>query len=104
MTKKKTSKINTSDITKIEILKSGKQTEFWRLIVEAIEKSKDFIQSQIDGEDILELEPEKYKMVNELFKSKKKFLDSLIETPDNLISWLEKPETERPKEFDPYEK
>jgi len=101
---KKITKSNSADASKIEILRTGQQTEFWRLIVEAIEESKAHIQKQMDGNDILDLPPEQYKMVNELFKSKKQFLDTLIKTPENLMSWLETPPNERPKEFDPYEK
>lgn len=85
------------------ILEEGKKTKFWQLILEAIDESKQFIQQEQDGEDISILNAEQYKHVNEVFKAKKKFLDALKETPDNLISWLGTPANER-KEFDPYDK
>ena len=85
------------------ILEEGKKTQFWKLVVDSLMESKEFIQEQQDGEDISELSAEQYKHMNEVFKAKKKFLDILTKTPDNIISWLEKPVNER-KEFDPYDK
>ena len=85
------------------ILEEGKKSKFWQLIVESITESKAHIQAQQDGEDISDLSAEQYKHMNEVFKAKKKFLDMLIVTPDNLISWLGQPEEQR-KDFDPYEK
>jgi hypothetical protein len=93
----------TEDPAKIEILKQGRQTEFWNIIKEVMEESKEDIQKKQDGEDIAELSPEQYKFRNELFKAKKEMIDNLIKTPENIISWLEKPETER-QNFDPYDK
>ena len=84
------------------ILEEGKKTAFWKLICEALKESKEFIQSEQDSEDLKDLSPEMYKLTNELFKSKKVFLDKLVETPDNILSWLEKPSNVR-QEFDPYE-
>jgi hypothetical protein len=92
-----------SDPSKIEILKQGKQTEFWRIIIDALEESKEDIQKKQDSEDLKELSPELYKIYNELFKAKKQLIDTLIKTPDNIISWLTKPVTER-QNFDPYDK
>lgn len=86
-----------------EILKEGKKTKFWELIVASIQESKEFIQKEQDSEDLKDLSPELYKLTNELYKAKKAFLDVLAKTPDNLISWLEKPDNDR-KEFDPYDK
>lgn len=94
-------KNTSSDITKIEILKAGKNSEFWNLIVDALEESREDIQKKQDGEDIAELSPEQYKFRNELFKAKKEMLETLTKTPENLISWLTKPEEER-KNYDPY--
>lgn len=95
-------KITSPDASKIEILKQGMQTEFWKIIIEAMEESRVDIQAKQDGEDIAELDADQYKFRNELFKAKKEFIDALSKTPDNLISWLEKPVSEKPKEFDPY--
>ena len=85
------------------ILEQGKTEKFWELIVASLEESIEHIETQRDSEDMKELSPEMYKLTNELFKAKKEFLKTLIRTPDNIISWLEKPSTDRP-EFDPYEK
>jgi len=91
-----------TNTTKQELLKIGKQGEFWKIIVDTLEESKDYIQEQQDSEELKELTAEQYKFQNEIFKAKKKFLEILINTPDNIITWLEKPTSER-KEFDPYE-
>lgn len=85
------------------ILNEGKKSKFWELILQSIKESKEFIQSEQDSEDLKDLVPEMYKLQNELYKAKKQFLDSLAKTPDNIISWLEKPSNER-QDFDPYEK
>ncbi len=84
-------------------LEEGKKSKFWQYITRALEESKAFIQAQQDSEDLKELSPEIYKLQNELFKAKKVFLDHLIKTPDNIISWLQQPSNER-QEFDPYDK
>lgn len=85
------------------ILKDGKKTKFWQMVVEAMEESKQFIQNELDREDLLDISAEEYKYKNELFKAKKRMIDSLIKTPDNLASWLGTPEGKR-TEFDPYAK
>ena len=104
MVKKSVKKIKIiGDINKIEILKTGKLSEFWHIIVEAIEESRDDIQKKQDGEEIAELSSDQYKFRNELFKAKKEMLDALLNTPENLISWMTKPETEG-QNFDPYDK
>jgi len=96
-------KDTSKDISKIETLKQGKQSAFWKLIVDAIDESIEDIQRKQDSEEISELDPQQYKFRNELFKSKKIMLETLKKTPDNLASWYSKPETER-QEFDPYDK
>ena len=76
----------------IEILKQGRKTEFWRLIVEAMKESKEVIQKTQDGDDIADLPSTEYKLQNEIYKVKKEFLDTLVNTPENIISWLEEPD------------
>ena len=78
------------------------ETPFWRLIVEAINDSQEFLQEQENSEDLDDLPPEQYKFFSKILKAKKKYLETLADTPKNLISWLGKPENER-KEFDPYD-
>lgn len=84
-----------------QVLKEGMKTPFWELILETIKESKDAIQSAQDGKDINDLPADEYKIQNEVFKAKKKFLDQLAVTPDNLISWLQHPDNKQ-KNFDPY--
>ena len=99
----KVPKTNLADQSKMEVLRIGKGGEFWKLIVEALQESIDFIQEQMDSDELKELTAEQYKLTNELFKAKKQYLATLMKTPDNLISWLGTPDNER-KDFDPYEK
>lgn len=87
----------------IEILKQGAQSEFWQLILKIMQESKEDIQAKQDSEDMKDLSAELYKSYNELFKAKKELIDTLMKTPENIISWLAKPQAERPKEFDPYD-
>ncbi len=102
MAKVKKVKSNSSEESKIEILKQGMNSEFWRLIKEAIEDSIDHIQTQMDAEEMKNLSAAQYKFMNESMKAKKEYLHTLLKTPENLISWLEKPATDEPKDFDPY--
>lgn len=94
-------KKNKEDIK--EIIRQGERTEFWALIVQALQESKEAIQREQDGEDIAELPADQYKLKNELYKAKKDYLETLMRTPQNIISWLQEPSNEN-KEFDPYSK
>ena len=96
-------KTNEQRISAQEVLKQGTGTEFWKLIVRALEDSKADIQAQQDNDDLKDLSPEQYKFENEIYKVKKQFIDTLIKTPGNIVSWLEKPDSER-EDFDPYAK
>ncbi len=88
----------------IVILKEGSNSAFWSLIIKALEESKEFIQKQMDAEELKDLPADQYKFMNESFKAKKQFLDTLMKTPENIASWLEKVPEDRPKDFDPYNK
>ena len=99
----KKKQINTQNISKIEILRQGIASQFWGIILEIMQESKDYIEEQQNSEDMQGLTPEIYKLSNELFKAKKAMIDKLMEAPANMISWLEKPNNDR-KDFDPYEK
>ena len=84
------------------ILETGKNEKFWEIICKSIDESIAYIEEQQDSEDMRELSPEMYKLTNELFKAKKEYLRTLKNTPDNILSWLEKPVSER-QSFDPYD-
>lgn len=85
-----------------EILREGKKTTFWRLIVEALNDSRVDIQEKQDGEDIASLPADKYKSQMELFKAKKELIDNHIGLPDSLVEHLGNPDNKK-KNFDPYE-
>ena len=84
-----------------ETLRSGKATEFWSVLQQALRDSIEHIQSQLDGEDIADLSPEQYKVQVEILKGRKKDLQKLLELPDTLIVWLESPDQTQPN-LDPY--
>lgn len=94
--------MNKTPAEKAEILKQGAVSAFWLLILEVLEESKRDIQEKQDSADIAELSAEEYKFRNELFKAKRELLNKLINTPENVISWLSKPEGQKAQDFDPY--
>ena len=87
----------------VDVLRTGAKSHFWGLIVKALEESKEYIQSQMDSEEMKNLEADQYKLMNELYKAKKEFLNILMKTPENIVSWLQLAPSERPKDFDPYD-
>lgn len=103
MPKTKKIKINMSDQSRMEILKQGMAGEFWSLILNALEESVEDLQNKADSDEMQSLTPEQYKFMNESIKAKKEYLRTLMRTPENLISWLERPVAQKGKNFDPYE-
>ena len=105
--KTKTKKVTVQSVPvqdgSIEILRNGKDTQFWKAIVNSLTESQEFIREQMEDEDFKDLPADQYKLMNELMKAKLKFLETLKNTPDNIISWLEQPPEDR-MEFDPYAK
>ena len=86
-----------------EILKEGMKTRFWEIIVIALTESREALTKAQEDEALSELSPEVYKMQMELLRAKKSFIDNLIKTPENVMSWLQSPNNET-QEFDPYAK
>ena len=84
-----------------ETLRSGQATDFWAVLKQVIEASIDSIKLQLDGEDIAELTPDKYKVMVEILKGRKKDLTKLLELPETLIMHLESPDQSEIN-FDPY--
>lgn len=87
----------------IQTLKEGKATAFWKLMVETIKESIKDIQAKQDSQDLQDLDPASYKVANQIFVIKKQLLETLINSPDNMASWLEKPESAE-ENMDPYSK
>ena len=87
-----------------EILRSGQNTEFWKLLCDALDESIAHLQTEQDGEDIKELPAEQYKVEAELLKAKRKYLSHLKNLPETLIAYITPPagNTEKPENFDPY--
>lgn len=89
-------------LTKQEILRQGQTTQFWQLIIESLRDSKNHLRNEQDSEDLKDLPADQYKVESELIKAKIKYIDKLIEYPNTLIGWLEKPDNEQ-TEYDPYQ-
>lgn len=83
------------------VLQVGKTSEFWQVICEAIEQSREHLQTYQDSEEFKDLPADKYKLESELIRAKRQFLNTLKETPDNIISWLSTPDN-KIENFDPY--
>ena len=60
-----------------EIIRAGMDSDFWQIIVEALQDSKEFLKQEQDSDDMKDLPPEIYKVENELLKAKRKYLDKL---------------------------
>lgn len=94
--------LNTKKPAEIQaILDQGVKGDFWQVIVATIEESIEHLRSATDSDDFKDLTPERYKLENELVKAKIKYLRMLINTPNNIVSWLESPDSRTPN-FDPY--
>ena len=87
-----------------EILRLGQNTEFWKIICDALNDSITHLQSEQDGEAIKDLPSEQYKFETELLKAKRKYLAHLKVLPDTLIAFFAQPagNVEKPLNFDPY--
>lgn len=83
------------------ILKDGRITEFWKLIVRVMEESKIDIQQKQDSEEIGDLPADQYKLQNEIFKAKKDLIKKIIDTPESLIAFLEEPDNKEVN-YDPF--
>lgn len=84
-----------------EILRQGKVTEFWQVLVQALDDSIVNLQKIQDSDDMKDLPIDQYKVESEILKAKRANLKKLKELPDTLVSWLEQPD-QGEKNFDPY--
>src|SRR3990167_171609 len=85
------------------VLKAGMSSEFWGLIVQALDESMDHLQSISDSDELADLSPERYKLESELLKHKKQYLKRMKEYPTILINRMQSVDFEN-YDFDPYEK
>lgn len=90
--------------SKMEILRLGQATEFWRVICDAIDESISYLRAEEDGDAIRELPAEQYKLESELLKAKRKYLAHLKNLPSSLIAYLTEPaeNTTKEKNYDPF--
>jgi hypothetical protein len=66
-----------------------------------LKESRDSLGNQLESDEMAELPADQYKLKCELLKAKRKYLDILSNTPENIISWLQAPNNTS-VEFDPY--
>lgn len=76
-------------------------SEFWKIISEALRDSKNHLRNEQDADELKDLPADQYKVENELLKAKIKYLDKLANYPDTIIGWLQNPNQEE-KDYDPY--
>ena len=89
--------------TSQEILRLGAQSDFWQLLLDALQRNKENLRNELDSENLTELPADQYKLESELLKAKIKYIDKLLKLPDSLIIWHENP-SNKEEDFDPYEK
>ncbi len=96
------SKLKTKNPLDIQtVMEQGKTSDFWQLIMQAIEQTRMNLQEYQDSDEFRDLPADKYKLESELIHAKRKYLNILKETPDNIISWLSQPDA-KIENFDPY--
>ena len=82
------------------IIDLGVKSDFWKIILQSIEESKEHLDRR-DDDDLRELLAEQYKFECEIIKIKKKFLDKLAELPEAIKGSLEN--EGQPINLDPYD-
>lgn len=70
------------------IIDLGVKSDFWKIILQAIEESKEHLDKR-DDDDLRNLPAEQYKFECEAIKIKKKFLDKLAELPETIKGNIE---------------
>lgn len=86
-----------------EIMRQGMQSEFWLMIMQALDESMKILQAEADSDEMKTLPPEQYKLESELIKAKRYYLARLKEYPQVIINRVADTNFED-FEFDPYEK
>ena len=86
----------------VSVLESGRASEFWRLICQAIDANIEELEKDRRAPELITISAPEYKLRVELINGKIDHLENLKNTPDNLIASVleDKPE----EDLDPYEK
>ena len=86
------------NVEKQNILRSGMETEFWKIMVSTLE---DFV-VRLEKEEVnVELPADQYKLESEILKAKVRHVKKLIATPESMIEFFQNPETDE-ESWDPY--
>lgn len=88
---------------KIEILKEGQNTKFWKIILEQLNMMTIKLDEELNSEELEKLAPEEYKAKSKLLKAEKKLVDILIDLPNSIVVSLGTPDNEV-EDDDPYVK
>ena len=86
-----------------EILKQGQLSEFWQIVCQFVRESKEHLRQEQESDGLRDLPADQYKVESELLKAKIKYLDKLTDYPNTIIGWLQNPNTDEPKNWDPYQ-
>lgn len=91
---------NPADSERIKrILQEGKQSEFWAVICQQLNKTKEQVSAVMNGTNIVTLPADEYKVMNEIHKNRIFDLTDLQDIPDTLIMDLSKPDEDREPAF-----
>jgi len=87
-----------------QLLRLGKNGEFWKILCQALDESIQHLQNEQDSDDLKDLDSERYKLEAELLKAKRRFLKHLKNLPETLAAYLEEPagNSENPINYDPF--
>lgn len=86
--------------TSQEILSLGKQTDFWKTLVDQLENEIANLREE-QQKDLKSLPADQYKLENELILAKIDYIKYLQTLPDSLILLLDNPENDT-RVLDPY--
>lgn len=89
--------------SKQAILQQGQSSDFWRIILDYIELSREHLRKEQKSQNLKSLPAEEYKLQNELLMAKLEYLDNLADYPNTIISSLQNPNQEEIN-FDVYDK
>lgn len=84
-----------------DILRDGKESEFWDILVDSLEHKIDDLREE-QAQDIGALPAAEYKLTNEVLLAKIDFLKKLQELPDEIVESLNDIDEEDENDPDPY--
>ena len=86
-----------------EILSQGMKSDFWNILVQALNDNKEDLRNKRGDKKFRDLPPELYKLESELLEARIEYIDNMLDLPNSVISWLKSPDQSK-ADFDPYSK